>query len=466
VSRPPELRVTFAPDDEGMVIDLFAGGGGASTGIAEALKREPDIAINHSPAAIAVHRANHPRTRHFIEDVWKVKPRDVCGNRRVLAIWASPDCTHHANAKGGKPVSSKRRSLAYAVVRWAREVRPEYIFLENVKEFEGWGPLDATGRPDKAKKGRSFRAWVSKIRALGYHIEWRTLVAADFGAHTTRERLYIVASLNGSIAWPVPTHGPGRAQPWRTAAEVIDWDDLGTSIFTRKKPLVAASLRRIVAGIQREVVNNPEPFLVKYYGTGTSARVRDPLDTITTHDRFGVVTPILMPVIVRHNGGTNGHQAAPRKATSPLGAVTTRDQHSLATAFLVKLYGTSTCASALKPMPTVTTGGGRGGGHIAAVQVLLTKYGAAPAKQRDLFGLDLPGVVMVNGEPYAIVDILFRMLRPRELFGAQGFPSTYVIAPDLDGKPLGAGAQTELAGNSVCPAMARALVSANIREAA
>ena len=505
--RPPALRVTFeAEGDEGLIVDLFAGGGGASSAVAEALGRDPDIAINHSRAAITMYRANHPKTRTFIENVWKVKPSEACEGRRVYVLWASPDCTHHANAKGSKPLSTKRRSLAYSVVRWAREVQPQFIFVENVREFEGWGPLDNQGRPDKAKAGRSFKAWVRKICSFGYVAEWKLLTAADFGAPTTRTRLFMVFRRDGRpVVWPTPSHGAGRPQPWRSAAEVIDWNDLGRSIFDRAKPLADATLRRVVVGIEREVAGG-EPFLVKYYGTGTPAAVADPLDTITTRDRFALVTPFLVkyhggskahqaerthalreplrtldtsnrfalvaPVIVRHNGGENGHQPAPRKVGAPLGAVTTRNQDSLVTAhlmragYLVKLYGTSTTADVRKPLPTVTTGGGKGGGHLAAVQALLRKFGTAPKAQRDLFSPLEPGMVVIDGEVWVIVDIFFRMLRPHELFKANGFRADYIIAPDLDGKPMSLGKQTELVGNSVSPPPACALITSNVREAA
>lgn len=502
MSRIPEI-LRHSGEEEGLVVDLFSGGGGAGDALRAALGRSPDIAINHSRAAIAMYRANHPSTQVYLENVWKVKPRVACGTRRVRILWASPDCTHHANAKGSKPLSSKRRSLAYAVVRWAREVRPQIIFVENVREFEDWGPLDEHGRPDKTKKGKSFKAWVGKLRALGYRSAWKRLVAADFGAPTTRDRLFFVARLDDQpIVFPEPSHGVGRSQPWRSAAEVIDWNDLGRSIFDRPKDLANATLRRVVVGIEREVIAANKPFLVKYYGTGASASVADPLDTITTRDRFALVTPLLAkyhggakphqaerthavtdplrtldtsnrfalvsPVIVRHNGGEKGHQAAPRRMTAPIGAVTTKNQDSLVSAhlvragYLVKLYGTSTAVSAQKPLPTVTTGGGKGGGHLAAVQALLKRYGSAPKAQVDLFAPLGLGEVMIDGEVWIIVDIFFRMLRPRELFAANGFRPDWIIAPDLDGKPMRLGKQTELVGNSVSPPPATALILANV----
>src|SRR4051812_28488570 len=207
-----------------LIVDSFAGGGGASLGIYQALGRAPDIAINHDKEAIALHAANHPESRHFAEDVWKVDPKKACAGRRVGLMWLSPDCKHFSKAKGGKPVSPRVRGLAWVAVRWAKAVQPRIIVLENVEEFQTWGPVDReTGRPCPERRGVTFKRFVGRLRALGYVVEWRELRACDYGAPTIRKRLFLVARRDGQpIVWPTPTHGKGRAHPWRTAAECID----------------------------------------------------------------------------------------------------------------------------------------------------------------------------------------------------------------------------------------------------
>lgn len=562
MARPPQIRAAFdlLPGEIG--VDHFAGGGGAGEGIARALGRPVDIAINHSPEAIAMYRANHPETRTFCQDIWEVDPVVACGSNKVGLLWASPACTHFSRAKGSaNPLSAKIRSLAWVVTRWMKAVRPRMVFMENVEEWEDWGPLDANGRPDPEKVGNTFRQFMGRIRGLGYKVEHRVLVAADYGTPTTRKRLYAIARCDDEpIVWPTPTHGKGRAESWKPASSIIDWTLPCPSIFDRTRPLAEATLRRIAAGIQRYVVDTPEPFLVKYHG-GTRGHLRgqaldEPLRTIDTSNRFGLVAPyvlplthqqegargrslteplptvtaanrgelalaspflvrhghystitgaglvdgcgagtfrgqslgsplatvcatndkhIVAPVIVPHYGGANGHPTAPRSVNNPLGTVTARDHTSVAAAFLSKMYGTSTGAPMQLPLPTVTSGGGKGGGHLAAVHAFLVKYYSAngrPAGQqlglplgtvtsRDRFGL-----VMLHGEPWEIVDIGMRMLQPHELFAAQGFPADYDLEAEFNGKPLTKTALTSLAGNSVCVDVAEKLVSGNLRSAA
>lgn len=515
--RPPILRASFEPlfPDE-IIADSFAGGGGASTGIEAALGRPTDIAINHSPEAIAVHKANHPETKHYIEDVWKVDPRVACGSRRVGLFWASPTCTHFSRAKGATPLENKIRGLAWVVIRWAKAVRPRVIFLENVEEFEGWGPL-VDGRPDESRAGKTFRAWVAKLKSMGYAVEWRSLVAADYGTPTTRRRLFLVARCDGMpIVWPEPTHGKGREHAWRPASDIIDWSLPGRSIFGREKPLAEATLRRIAAGIHRFVVGAAEPFIVPMTHSGGLGRVHsvgEPLRTVTAahrgefalassflvrHGHYSTITGaglvegcgagtfrgqqlalplgtvcatndkhLVSPVLIKHYGGVVGHGVE-----KTLGTVTAKDHHSLAAAFMTKMYGTSTGAPMCRPVPTVTANN-RGGGHLADVRAFLIKYyganGSADSGQqlsmplhtiptRDRFGL-----VMVKGEPYQIVDITLRMLDAQELKKAQGFPDHYDIAPSFNGKPMTKTAQIRLVGNSVCPQVAEAIVSANMR---
>jgi DNA (cytosine-5)-methyltransferase 1 len=419
--RPPSIRIGL---DE-LVVDSFAGGGGASTGIEAALGRNVDIAINHSPEAIAVHAANHPRTKHYLCNVWEVDPVEACAGRPVGLMWASPDCTHFSRAKGAAPKSAKTRSLASVVIRWARAVRPRVICLENVEEFETWGPLDNEGKPIPEKAGRSFRIWLGKLRAQGYQVEWRSLVAADYGAPTTRKRLFLVARCDGApIQWPSISHP--RPQ-WRAAHEVIDWSLPCPSIFGRD--LAEATLQRIADGIRRHVIESANPFVVRGVGT------------VTAH------------AIAKHyGGGPNGNNNAGTAMTSPLGTITAVDHHALLGA---------TLRHAQLPLAF--------GERSDAVHALLLKYYGSGGQQQSLWeplhtvtAVARFALVTVHGQPYRITDIGMRMLEPHELFAGNGFPRTYDIAPLFNGKRLSKKAQTRLAGNSVCPPMAEALVEANV----
>lgn len=260
----------------GLIVDSFAGGGGASTGIEAALGRPVDIAINHDAEAIAMHAINHPRTRHYQSNVWDVDPVEACGRNPVELMWLSPDCTYHSKARGGKPhrhrdPARRRRGLAWVAVRWAKAVRPRVIALENVEEFADWGPLDDSGRPCPLRRGLTFRRFVRSLENVGYTVDWRELRACDYGAPTIRKRLFLVARCDGlPIAWPDPTHAPpdhpavlaGRMSPWRTAAECIDWSIPCPSIFERERPLAEATQRRIAAGIRRFVLDAADPFIV------------------------------------------------------------------------------------------------------------------------------------------------------------------------------------------------------------
>ena len=479
-----------------MIVDLFAGGGGASTGIYCATGRHPDVAVNHSPAAIAMHEANHPSTRHLCASVWEVDPREVCGRRQVDLLWASPDCTHFSRAKGGKPRSKGIRSLAHVVVEWARAVRPAMICLENVPEFEGWGPLlecdradcprfrdmacphPKCGRPDPARAGETFAAWVAQLAWLGYAVEWRALVAADFGAPTTRKRLFLVARRDGRpIVWPEPTHGPGRALPWRTAAEVIDWSLPAPSIFGRARSLAEKTLARIARGIERFVEGAAEPFVVERHGTAT------------THDRGALVSPHL----VLFRGTDAAHvDASPRSLDNPLSTISAGGiHHALVAPYLVQTgYGERAgqnprVLDVAAPLTTVVAGGIK---HGLAVAYLCRHFGGP----RGAFGRGLsqpvPTVtavdhhalvtatlshdrraevaqllgheprVTIRGVDYTIGDIGMRMLTPAELFRAQGFPPDYDL---LEGR-LSKTEQVRLAGNSVCPPVSEALVRAQL----
>lgn len=491
-----------------LVIDLFAGGGGASTGIEQAMGRHVDIAVNHDPEAVSLHQANHPQTLHYVSDVFEVEPRAVTQGQRVGLLWASPDCTFHSKARGGKPFrdrnkARRRRGLAWVVCRWAREIKPRVIALENVEEFQHWGPLLDDGKPCPERRGLTFRRWVAQLRNLGYAVEWRELRACDYGAPTIRKRLFLVARCDGQpIVWPEPTHGPGR-KPYRTAAECIDWSLPCPSIFERERPLAEATLRRIAHGIRRYVIEAAKPFIVPVTHQG-DLRVHGtdaPLRTITTAQRgeFALCSPTLVQTgygerpgqaprvpgldkplgtavdgqkhalvaafLAKAYGGNNptDGQALPR----PIGTVTTQDHHHLVTSNLAKLRGTSSSAATDEPLGTISAQGT----HHAEVRALLTKFYGQGGQDQDLRDPlhtipthDRFALVTVAGEVYAIADIGMRMLQPRELYRAQGFPDTYQIERGADGRVLSKAAQVRMCGNSVCPPLARAIVAANYSE--
>lgn len=505
--RQPLLRVGF---DE-LVVDNFAGGGGASTGIAEAIGRDPDIAINHDEEALAMHAANHPGTRHLHESVWDIDPTKVCGGKPVALAWFSPDCTYHSIARGGKPHRDRNRArrvrgLAWVAVRWAKAVRPRLIAVENVQEFEGWGPLLPSGQPDPARRGSSFGRWCSSLRNLGYNLEFRTLVACDHGAPTSRKRLFVIARRDGeAVVWPKASHGPGTAKPFRTAAECIEWDIPCPSIFERERPLAENTLRRIARGIRRYVVESAAPFIIPMTHTQRGWRadsILEPVRTVTGAHRGelalcaptliqrswgerpgqaprcmdigkplgtvvggGVKHALVAAFLARHYGG---HQNDGQDARRPMHTVTTIDHHALVTSHLLKFYGTSSDGAPVsEPMPTVTAND-RGGGHIAEVRAFLMAYYRTDNDAQ--LGLPLQtipthdrfSVVVVAGAEYVISDIGMRMLTPRELFRAQGFPDEYRIDQGADGRRLTKTAQTRLCGNSVPPPVARAIIEANL----
>ena len=603
-----------------LVIDLFAGGGGASTGIEQAIGRTVDIAINHDPEAVALHQANHPQTKHYVSDVFEVDPLAVVDGRPVGMLWASPDCKHFSKAKGGKPVSKKIRGLAWVVIKWAKLVRPRVIFLENVEEFQTWGPLGADNRPCPLKKGRTFKRWKSSLENLGYTVGFREDRASDMGTPTIRKRLFLVARCDGlPIVFPEATHGaPGslpvkqkKLKPFRTAAECIQWDIPAPSIFERARPLADATNRRIAKGIMRYVVNAANPFivplthqggdrteditkpfntvtgahrgekalvvptlvqtgygeragqapraldlhkplgtvvagqkhalvtaflnehaqasnqrvmpidepmrtqmaevkgghfslvaasLVKHYTGVVGSDLADPLGTVTSVDHHSLVTALLAGV-----GGRAG-QSRPRgldeptaTATSkadaalitanlvhyhadkrpedvrasdlrdPIKTQTTENRHALVTSNLIKLRGTSKEGQPVdEPLHTISA---QGTHHAEVRAFLLSYYGTDqdPRLEEPMHTVttkDRFGLVTVHGQQYQIVDIGLRMLTPRELFRAQGFPESYQIERGGDGRVLTKTAQVRMCGNSVCPPMAKAYVAANYSEAA
>lgn len=326
--RAPEIRLW----DE-IIVDSFAGGGGASEGIWMALGRGPDIAINHDAEAIAVHAANHPETKHFCESIYDVVPKKACAGRKVGLAWFSPDCKHFSKAKGAVPVDKNIRGLAWQVVRWAKDVRPRVIVLENVEEFQGWGPLlkagKNKGKPDPARKGQTFVQWLGRLKGQGYEVEWRQLKACDYGAPTTRKRLFVIARRDGQpIVWPATTHGPGRPAPYRTAAECISWEKSCPSIFERGSPLAENTLLRIARGIMRYVVDNPRPFIVPVTHAGDSRThsIDDPLPTITGAHRGEKA--LVAPVIARI-GQANGNGKYVNDVREPLTTITSKAEHLL-----------------------------------------------------------------------------------------------------------------------------------------
>lgn len=465
----------------------FAGFGGSCEGARQALGRSPDVAINHWPVALSVHAVNHPETIHLPEDVWQVNLPAVVGKQPVGMLWASPDCTHHSRARGGAPLDSGRRGLADVLLRWASEVRPRVIFLENVEEFADWGPLDDTGRPCRAHKGQSFKAWVAGLEAEGYAVEWRTLRACDYGAPTIRKRLYLIARRDGEpIVWPAPTHGRSLL-PYRTAAECIDWSLPCPSIFLSReegrkvgvnRPLAPATMARIAKGVQRYVVDAERPFIVPtstgiaagfmaYAQQGGAVRRADaPMHTITASRKD--CNTVVMAFLAQHNAGPRPGRAA-RGLTEPLSTITaTGSQQALVAAFLTK-FQENGCGTGLdEPLHTVMAGAPR---HGLVASFLVKYYGSGDPSQacdaplhtipsRDRFGL-----VQVHGEPYRIVDIGMRMLTPRELLACQGFPADYIIERGAKGEKISKKDQVALIGNSVCPPVARALIEANYQPA-
>jgi len=342
-----------------LIVDSFAGGGGASTGIELALGRSPDIAINHDAEALALHRINHPETWHLPHNVWKVDPVAVTAGRPVGLLWASPDCKHFSKAKGGKPVKRNIRDLAWVVPRWAKQVRPRVIILENVEEFRDWGPISAEGVPCKERKGDEFKRWCAELKRLGYRVEHRELRACDYGAPTIRKRLFVIARRDGEkIVWPKPTHGrpddpeviAGRKLPWRTAADIIDWSLPCHSIFLSReegravgvnRPLADATMARIARGVKRYVIDAAKPFVVRtaHGETGPNSKrwgkgehdLAEPLPTATASNDFALATPFITKFRANsvgsrldeplHTVTANGENRARPGGSAPLGLV-------------------------------------------------------------------------------------------------------------------------------------------------
>lgn len=575
-----------------IIVDNFAGGGGASTGIELATGRVVDIAINHDPDAILMHRTNHPHTTHYQASVWDVDPVEVCRGRNVGLAWFSPDCKHFSKAKGGKPVDKNIRGLAWIVLRWAGTVRPRVIILENVEEFQTWGPV-RKGKPVKKLTGQTFRKWLAQLRDLGYDVEWRELVAADYGAPTTRKRFFLVARCDGRpIVWPTPTHAPagspevkeGLRKPWRSAAEIIDWSLPTPSIFdtkesirekynlTAQRPLRPNTMARVARGVDKFVIKTAAPFLVvvNHSGEFRGQDPEEPLQTVTAKHGYGVASPMLAPWTVTNTTNSTGHPAsepvdtartgggggqmflsaslvqyhteqgervrgqgldAPlltvdasnryglsavclekyygratgQSAGEPLHTITAKDHEGVVAASLSKFYGGVVGTEMSQPLPTVTSidhnavqmahmvklkgtnlGGPvsepvqtitAGGGHFGVV----TTYVAPVSPGADLknwpeirellntycgYSLKENEVILfrISGSLYFMADVGLRMLTPRELYRANGFPDDYIIDRDYTGKEYGKAKQVARCGNAVPPPFATALVRANLPE--
>ena len=574
---------------EEIIVDNFAGGGGASTGIELASGRTVAIAIDHDPDAILMHKTNHPYTEHLQASVWDVDPVAVCRGRPVGLAWFSPDCKHFSKAKGAALVDRNIRGLAWIVLRWAALARPRVIMLENVEEFQTWGPV-RKGKPVKSKAGQTFRKWKQQLEDLGYVIEHRELVAADYGAPTTRKRFVLVARCDGKpIRWPERTHAPrdseevksGKCLPWRSAAEIIDWSIPGYSIFESKqeilerygvkvvRPLADNTMRRVIRGVDKFTIRSGKPFiiqqkfdnqaqgisrplttvtavgahelcnpvmapftfsntggsvgtdagepvhtirtaggqilasanmiqyhteqtenvraaglgapintvdasnrygltcanLVEYYGNGVPLDLSEPMHTVTAHDREALVSAHIQKYF------DGGYKGCGDRADAPLSTVTATQRHGVCAAHIAEFKGQDIGQSVASPLRTITASAGEfaqcravlskdGGnlGHWPEIRELLNRYCGYHLADDEVI------LLMIRGIAYYIADITLRMLTPRELYNAMGFPTDYVIDRDYLGNAYGKTKQVARCGNAVCPPMAEAMVRANLPE--
>lgn len=605
---------------EKIIVDFFAGGGGASTGLEMGLNRSVFAAVNHNPKALSMHEANHPHAKHYVQDVFAVDPVEICEGYPVGWFHASPDCTHHSQAAGGQPRKKEIRDLAWVIPKFAGKVKPDIISMENVKQMLNWGPLiakrdKATGRvvtldkiivngkkqyrvaepgeyvprdnqflvPDPKRIGQTWKQFVRHLKRLGYVVEWKKLVAADFGAPTTRERLFLIARCDGQpIIWPEATHikkskvtkATKNKKKWRAAAEIIDFSDLGKSIFNRPKPLADATLKRIARGIKKFVLETDEPYLVEStlpfisrdFGTSTGHQITEPLATTTS--AFGghsaLVSPIIAPFLTEFanasqqrnwsadqpltticaqvKGGHHGLVApllihaghggdtpeSPRwsdgcdNILDPLGTITASgSSRNLVAAYMMQANGgfnETDGRHLFEPLSTITNTGSQqqyvsavftqafygdksNSDHRAdsldsplrtittenrhsIVSATLSKENYEGALRVAAFFINFYGngdarditapldtlttkdrlalvTVWIRGEPWIIVDIRIRMLKPRELYNGQGFPSTYIIEHGHDGKALTKTDQVHMCGNSVSPFPMAAIAQAN-----
>lgn len=508
-----------------LIVDNFAGGGGASTGIELATGYSVDIAINHDPEAIKMHKANHPNTKHYCENVWAVDPVKACKGHHVALAWFSPDCKHFSKAKGGKPKDKNIRGLAWVACRWAGLVRPRVIMLENVEEFKTWGPLGRRHHPIKSKQGETFRKLVQQLTDLGYEVEFRELVAADYGAPTMRKRFFMIARCDGKpIVWPEPTHAPadsdevkaGLLKPYVGAYTQLDFSLPCPSIFDTSekikekygiravRPLAPKTMERIARGLKKFVLDNPEPFIVPIgYGErkGQAPRVHDiekPLPTIVGSGKHYLCEPymvqigqtgftkdrskdvkeplttivsknehcLISPTLIQYHSETAQREVRGQTIEDPIMTVDGSNRYGLVTSFLSKFYKSGIGQDEREPLHTITTSAG----HFGEVRAFLIKYYGDATGQDIEKPLDTVttkdrfGLVTIEGVDYQIVDIGLRMLEPRELYGCQGFPDDYIIDHDYTGKTYPRSEQVRRCGNAVCPPIPAALVRANLPE--
>ena len=469
--------------DEEIIVDSFAGGGGTSTGIELATGRVVDAAINHDPDAILMHKTNHPYTMHYQASVWDVDPREVCRGRKVGLFWASPDCKHFSKAKGGKPVDRRIRGLAWIVLRWAGTVRPRVIILENVEEFQTWGPV-RRGRPVKSRSGETFRRFIGQLDALGYAVEWRELVAADYGAPTTRKRFFLIARCDGRpIAWPEPTHAPadssavksGQKKPWKSAAEIIDWSLPCPSVFdtreqirekyglSAQRPLRPNTMRRVIRGVDKFAIKNPEPFLVvvNHAGDFRGQDAAAPLQTVTAKHGYSVASPVMAPLTMHNNENATG-----TGITEPVNTITSSGAggHQMVItptlAAIGQTGGGERGRKITEPTHTQVSKAEPGAelGHWPEIRDLLNTYCGYNLGPEDVILFE------IDSAAYFLADIGLRMLTPRELYRANGFPDDYKIDRDYKGNVYGKSKQVARCGNAVPPPFATALVRANLPE--
>ena len=546
---------------EDIIVDNFAGGGGASTGIELACGRPVAIAINHDPDAILLHKTNHPYTEHLQASVWDVDPVEVCRGRPVGLAWFSPDCKHFSKAKGAALVDRNIRGLAWIVLRWAALVRPRVIMLENVEEFQTWGPV-RKGKPVKSKAGQTFRKWKQQLSDLGYKIEHRELVAADYGAPTTRKRFVLVARCDGEpIVWPERTHAPrdsqevrsGKLRPWRPAAEIIDWTIPGYSIFDSRqeiwerygvkavRPLADNTLRRVIRGVDKFTIRSGKPFIVPTgYGErqGQQPRVHDlekPLSTVVSTVKQNLCQPLIAPFTFSNTGGSVGANTGdpvhtirtaggqilsaanliqyhteqtenvrangvtepiptvdasnryaltcanlveyytggrPLDIRDSMHTITSHDREALTAAHIVEFKGQDIGQGVEAPLRTITASAGEFAdcravlakaedgnlGRWPLIRELLNRYCGYHLAENEVI------LLVIQGIAYYIADITLRMLVPRELYNAMGFPFDYIIDRDYLGNAYGKTKQVARCGNAVCPPLAEAMVRANLPE--
>lgn len=447
-----------------LIVDNFAGGGGASTGIELATGYSVDIAINHDPEAIKMHKANHPNTKHYCEDVWQVDPVKACNGHPVGLAWFSPDCKHFSKAKGGKPKDKFIRGLAWVACRWAGLVRPRVIMLENVEEFKTWGPLNRGHHPIKAKQGMTFEKFVQQLTDLGYEVQFKELTAADYGAPTMRKRFFMIARCDGKpIVWPEPTHAPadseevkaGLLKPYVGAYTQLDFSLPCPSIFDTSeeikekygiravRPLAPKTMERIARGLKKFVIECKDPFVIQNERMDMQAQT-----------------------IIQYHSETSKDEVRGQTIEDPIMTVDGSNRYGLVTSFLSKFYKTGIGQDEREPLHTVTTSAG----HFGEVRAFMIKYYGDATGQDIKNPLDTVttkdrfGLVTIKGVDYQIVDIGLRMLEPRELYGCQGFPEDYIIDHDYTGKTYPRSEQVRRCGNAVCPPIPAALVRANLPE--